>query len=297
MNLMKLKNKFKLYAVAGQTGLKAKYIADKYEAAYATTKYDEILQDDAIDLVMICTRHDTHADLVLRSLRSGKHVFVEKPLAVKPEELDAITSFYNSHNGAQDNVPLLMVGFNRRFSPYNTVIKKVVDNRSNPLIIRYRMNAGYLPPDHWVFDQGGRIIGEACHIIDLMTYLTGSKIKSIYSESIIPSTEKYQREDNKTIVLQYEDGSICSLDYFSSGHAALPKEYMEVHFDGKSIVMDDYQALKGYGVELETVKNPVSPKGHLAELEVLYSILREETTEWPIPFRDMVQTTEATFLV
>jgi len=296
-NIIKLKDKYRLYAVSGQTGVRTKYIAEKHGAGYATTDYEKIIKDEAVDLVMICTQHNSHAKLVLTALESGKHVFVEKPLAINQQELDAIKSFYNAQNENDANVPLLMVGFNRRFSPYNRAIKKLTDTRVNPLQIRYRMNAGYLPPDHWVFGQGGRIIGEACHIIDLMTYFTGTKIKHIYSDAIVPENEKLLSEDNKTIVLQYEDGSLCSIDYFSAGNTGLAKEYMEIHFDGTSILMDDYQSIKSYGVSFETIKQPPSPKGHLDELIVLYDLLKKQGSAWPIPLWDMVQTTEVTFQV
>ena len=296
-NIIKLKDKYRLYAVSGLTGVSVKYIAEKYGAEYATTDYEKIINDEAVDLVMICTQHNSHAKLVLNALEAGKHVFVEKPLAVNQQELDAIKSFYDAQNENDKNVPLLMVGFNRRFSPYNRAIKKLTDTRVNPLQIRYRMNAGYLPPDHWVFDQGGRIIGEACHIVDLMTYFTGSKIKHFYSDSIVPKNEKILHEDNKTIVLQYEDGSLCTIDYFSTGNAGLSKEYMEIHFDGKSIVMDDYKQLKGYGIEPENVKQTDSPKGHLEELIVLHSELRQRSNELPIPLWDMLQTTEISILL
>ena len=290
-NIMSLKNKYKLYAVAGQTGLRAKYIAEKHYAAYATSNINDIINDDAVDLVMICTQHNSHAELVLRALEAGKHVFVEKPLAINQQELDAIKSFFEKEDKNGKQVPLLMVGFNRRFSPYSRAIKKITDDRVNPLHIRYRMNAGYLPPDHWVFDQGGRIIGEACHIIDLMTYFTGAAIHQIFSDSIIPRTDKIQQEDNKTIILRYEDGSLCTIDYFSTGHTGLPKEYMEIHFDGKSIIMDDYRSVKGYGVSMQDIKQPASPKGHLDELEVFYDHLDKEDFEHPIPLWDMFQTT------
>jgi len=155
------------------------------------------------------------------------------------------------------------------------------------------MNAGYIPLDHWVHEHGGRIVGEACHIIDLMTFFTSSKIESISVESITPKTEMYSSSDNKSIILKYSDGSVASIEYFSIGSKELSKEFMEIHFDGKSIIMDDYKSLKGYGIKLNEITTPISEKGQFEELEILYETLKGNKKEWPIAFWDMIQTTEA----
>lgn len=289
-NIKKLHDKFKLYAVMDMDGLKAKNVADKYSAAFATTDYADILNDPAIDLVMICTRHDSHAGLTLKALQAGKHVFVEKPLATTREDLDLITHFYENN---KDNKvkPCLLVGFNRRFSRYAQEIKKHTDKRINPLFIHYRMNAGYIPLDHWVHEHGGRMVGEACHIIDLMSFFTGSSIKSINAESLTPNNNKYSAGDNKAIILKYQDGSVAAIDYFAVGSTKLPKEYMEVHFDEKSIILDDYKSLKGYGVQINELSSKTSEKGHLLELERLYDTLRGGNKELPILLEDIFQTT------
>jgi threonine dehydrogenase-like Zn-dependent dehydrogenase len=182
-NIIKLSDKYRLAAVMDRSGQKAKAIAHQYKANYATTNYDDILNDSEVDLVLIATRHDSHASLVLEALQAGKNVFVEKPLATNQEELDKIKTFYESDN---PNKPVLLTGFNRRFSKYIVEIKKYTDQRINPLLIRYRMNAGYIPIDHWVHENGGRIIGEACHIIDLATAMINSTIISICVESLNP---------------------------------------------------------------------------------------------------------------
>ncbi|SVE54724.1 uncharacterized protein METZ01_LOCUS507578, partial [marine metagenome] len=154
-NISKLSKKYNLYAVMNRTGQSAKYIANTYGAKYATTSYDEIINDQDIDAVLIATRHDSHAELSLRALNANKHVFVEKPLAINQSELDAIKKFYDSNHTSDK--PILFTGFNRRFSPYSNEIRKHTNNRINPLMIQYRMNAGYLPDDHWVHKDGGRI--------------------------------------------------------------------------------------------------------------------------------------------
>lgn len=293
-NIAKLPNKYKLHAVMNRTGHKAKEVAEQYKANYATTNYDDILNDKDVDLVLISTRHDSHAELSLKALQAGKNVFVEKPLATTHEDLENIKAFYESDT---TNKPILFTGFNRRFSKYTTEIKKYTNNRINPMIIRYRMNAGFIPLDHWVHEDGGRMIGEACHIIDLMTALTDAKVESISVESLTPKTDKYSSADNKSITLKYSDGSIASIEYFATGSKELAKEFMEIHFDGKSIIMDDYKSLQGYGIKLDEITTQTSQKGQLEELETLYETIKGNKLDWPIELWDMIQTTETTFLV
>lgn len=293
-NIKKLAGKFHLRAVMSRTGHSAAAVAQQYGAAYSTTDYDEILRDSEIDLVMICTRHESHAEIAHKALLAGKHVFVEKPLATNKKELDSIVSFYADRNTIK---PLLMVGFNRRFSKYAVEIKRHTDKRINPMVIHYRMNAGFISLDHWVHDHGGRVVGEACHIIDLMTFLTGSSIKSVSSEFLTPSNEKYSSADNVSISLKYADGSICHLHYFAVGSKELSKEFMEIHFDGKSIIMDDFKKLTGYGIKVKELSSSFSEKGQFEELKILYDCLRGHKSTWPIELWDLTQTTEASFLV
>ena len=293
-NIKKLSSKFNARAIMNRTGFSADAVAKQFEAAYSTTDFDEIINDKDIDLVMITTRHDSHADYVLRSLKAGKHTFVEKPLAINQEELDQIKAFYNSDT---ENKPVLMTGFNRRFSQFTTEIKKHTDKRINPLFIQYRMNAGFIPLDSWVHEHGGRIVGEACHLIDLMTSLTGSKISSISYEKLSPNNEKFSQQDNVAMILKYEDGSVCNIHYFASGSKQLSKEYMEIHYDEKTIIMDDYKTLKGSGVNVKGIDLSRSDKGQKEELEALYETLKGNTKEWPISLEDMIETTEATFLI
>lgn len=293
-NIEKLSDKYRLHCVVNRTGHKAKSEAEKYHAAYATTDYHDVLRDKDVDLVLIATRHDSHASLALQALQAGKHVFVEKPLATTHDELAAIKAFYAD---GTENKPVLFTGFNRRFSRYAKEIKRHTDNRINPLLIYYRMNAGYIPLDHWVHEDGGRIIGEACHIIDLMSFLTGSKIKSISVDNLVPMNEKFSSSDNIAIMLSYLDGSVATIHYFAVGSKEYPKEYMEVHFDEKTIILDDYKSLKGFGVSLNEISTPNSQKGHLKELEVLYATLSSQDERWPISLESMCETTMVTFAV
>ena len=190
-----------------------------------------------------------------------------------------------------------MVGFNRRFSKYARAVKKHVQDRINPLFIHYRMNAGYIPLDHWVHTKegGGRIIGEACHIIDLFSYLTDSPVMVYSSAGLGSATESISASDNKSIILEYEDGSVASLDYFAVGSKELPKEWLEVHFDEKSIIVDDYKSIKGCGVKVADIHSQIPDKGQLEELEELYKYLTGKRESWPIELESMIETTEVTF--
>jgi predicted dehydrogenase/threonine dehydrogenase-like Zn-dependent dehydrogenase len=293
-NLAKMKDKYNIYAVMSRTGFKAKNLAKQFGADIATTDMNEILNDKDVDLVLVSTRHDNHAQIVLKALKKGKHVFVEKPLAVNIEELNQIKEFYDNDS---ENKPVLMVGYNRRFSAYAKEITKHIKNRVNPLFIHYRMNAGFIKQDSWVHENGGRIVGEGCHIVDLMTSFTNSKIVSFSYEKLSPKTDKFSKSDNVSLVLKYEDGSIATIEYFAVGNKKFSKEYMEIHFDEKTIVMDDYKSLKGYGLKMREIKTSVSEKGHFEEFETLYKALKSDKGEWPIELWDMLQTTNLTLSI
>ena len=294
-NLLNLKNKFSLHAVVDKTGHQAKAIAEQFGANYATSDIEDVLKDEKVDLVLIATRHDSHALLLLRSLKAGKHVFVEKPLATNTEDLENIETFLAGNDPAVK--PVLMVGFNRRFSPFAREIKKHTDRRITPLFIHYRMNAGYIPDDHWVHENGGRIVGEACHILDLMAFFTDHSLKSISFEAIDPSSGKMRSSDNKSLILKYADGSIATIEYFAVGSRQFPKEYMEVHFDEKTIVMDDYKSLKGYGCNITEIISSKGEKGHLQELVELYDSITGRNPDWPIAAERMIETTRATLMI
>lgn len=287
-NLEKLRNQFQLIAVMNRTGHKAKSVCRQYGGQYATTEYQEILDDKNIDLVIIATRHDSHAELALRALKAGKHTFLEKPLATTYEQLTEIKKFFEENN----DPPLLMVGFNRRFSKYFQEIKKHTDKRINPLNITYRMNAGFVPLDSWIHKNGGRIVGEACHLIDSISFLTGCKIISVGEEHLTPKNDKYLHNDNRSIILKYEDGSVANIQYISTGSKELEKEYVEVHFDGKSIVMKDFKYLKGYGVSIKDLSSNIPEKGQYEEMIHLSNALKSK--DWPIELWDMLQTTAVT---
>ncbi len=292
-NMEKMKDKYALYAVVNRTGHKGKSVATHFNAKYATSDLDDVLKDEEVDLVFITTQHKDHASLVLRSLQAGKHVFVEKPLATNQEDLNRIIDFYK--DGLITNKPILMTGFNRRFSKYAREINEHTKDRVNPLYVSYRINAGFKPSTDAIHEHGGRVVGEVCHFIDLISYLAGSSIVSVNVEKLSPSNDQFRKDDNVSIVLKYKDGSVGNLQYFAVGNKSYQKENLEVHFDGKTIVMDDFKKLTGYGVNLKEMAGKIPEKGQYEELLHMHEAIANG--KWAIDFEDMIQTTQATFLI
>ena len=282
-NLQSLKE-YNLKGVVSRSGQNAKATVKQFEACYATTDPTEVLQDEEIDLVVIATRHHLHAEMVLEALKAGKHVLVEKPLCMNSEELQKILDFYSKTPDA----PILLTGFNRRFSKYATAIHSVVKKRVSPLVINYRMNAGFIPLEHWVHGEegGGRNIGEACHIYDLFTYLTGSKVSKVDAHSIKSSTH-----DNFIATISFQDGSIVTLTYTSLGSKDHPKEQMEVYCNGKVLFINDYKSLN-----YPKIETTLSEKGQKEELIALSKTIKDGGS-WPIPLWQQAQAMEIAFEV
>jgi predicted dehydrogenase len=280
--------------VMSRTGSNAKAIATQYRAEYSTTDYERILKDPEIDLVFVTTRNDLHAGLTLAALQAGKNVFVEKPLAVSEDELSAIRDFFASTS----NPPLLMTGFNRRFSPAMRATSEILKKRTTPLIVNYRMNAGFLPPDHWAHgpEGGGRNIAEACHIYDLFNFLTGVPVRSVHAASISPNGGQWHRNDNFIATVCYQDGSVCTLTYTAMGAKAFPKERMEIFTSGWVLSLDDYKSLSVSGLRHKGWNSGSSEKGQLEELIVLADALRKGGP-WPIPLEQQIEATAISFEV
>jgi predicted dehydrogenase/threonine dehydrogenase-like Zn-dependent dehydrogenase len=293
-NLKSMADTYRIQAVVSRSGHNAKAVATQYEAAYATTDYLKVLDDKDIDAVLITTRHNLHANMVLAALKAGKHVLVEKPLALTSEELQNIENFFPSN----DSAPVLLTGFNRRFSPHTQRIKELLTNRSNPLIINYSMNVGHIPSEHWVHgsEGGGRNIGEACHIYDLFTAITESKVVSLSAHSIRPKTAHYRADDNFVTSMSFSDGSVATLTYTALGTKDFPKETMTLFADGMVLELDDYQATRIYGRTSKGVETRLADKGQADELKAFAQALRGET-EWPIPLWQQLQATRVSFEV
>lgn len=238
-----------LHSLATSGGINSAIHGSKNKFEYATTDTDEMMNNDNINSIAIVTQHDSHAFFVEKALNLGKHVFVEKPLAITVEQLNSIARTYTNYH-SKSKKPLLMVGFNRRFSPHIKKIKELLSAINAPKSFIMTMNAGAIPADHWVQDSekgGGRIIGEACHYIDLMRFLCGSKIVDVQAMRMGGSNDVNINEDKATINLRFEDGSFGSIHYFANGSASFPKERIEVFADGRVLQLDNFVKLKGFG--------------------------------------------------
>ena len=284
------KSKACIRYIASAQGLSAKILAIKVGAKRATSDYHEILKDDVVDLVMITTRHNLHAPMVLDALYAGKHVFVEKPLCLNQKELGEIVTAYQM---AQKNGVTLTVGFNRRFSSFAVKMKELAGKGVKNIIAT--MNAGFIPSEVWVHDLktgGGRIIGEACHFIDLCSFLTDSIVTSVCMNAMGENPE--ENTDNASILLRYKDGSNAVINYFANGSKSYSKERVEIYTQEKTLVLDNWRELKGYGCKGFTKMKKSMDKGHTTQFSLLNErILRGG--EALIPFCSIINTTKASF--
>ncbi|MDI6842824.1 MAG: bi-domain-containing oxidoreductase [Anaerosomatales bacterium] len=285
-----------LHAVCTRTGHNAQATAKQYGARYATTDVEQVLADPEVDAMLIATRHDLHAELALKALQAGKHVLVEKPLAITREELARVVAFFEEAERSSTPAPILLTGFNRRFSPFVVRLRELTERRSDPMQIVYRMNAGYIPLDHWVHgpEGGGRNVGEACHIYDLFTFLTGARVTSVQAAAIEPRTGTYARNDNFTATFTFEDGSVATLVYTALGSTDHPKEQAEVFCDGKVCVLEEYRALRVVGSPAAGIETKVVDKGQAAEIAAFARAIREGG-EWPIPLWQQEQAMRMAF--
>ena len=284
-----------LVAVAAAHGNNARYAADKYGFNYCTDKADEIIEDENINTVFITTRHNLHAEYVIKALKKGKNVFVEKPLALTLSELEEIHRVYQSIVKAGSLTPRLMVGFNRRFSPHILKIKSLF-LPEQPKAINFRINAGAVPKDHWVHDPkigGGRIIGEVCHFIDLAMCIAGSKITSIYADVL---KEPGSLNDTLVINLSFANGSIAGISYFSNGSKKVPKEYLEIFCNGQTVIIHDFKTMEIYGKSIKKMKLKTQDKGHKKELGLFFDSIKNGDQS-PICFDDIYHSTVVTFTV
>ncbi len=253
-----------LVGVATTRGMTSEHLAAKFGFHYACSDYRRILEDDSVGSVIITTRHDLHAGLVLEALRAGKHVFVEKPLCLTEEELREIESAWEAAGG------ILMVGFNRRYSVHGRDLKDFFAGRQEPLVVNYRVNAGYIEDAHWTQDAetgGGRILGEVCHFVDFLQYVTGSVPVRVHAEAIQP-TRKYRADDNLTATLRFLDGSIGTITYTSKGSKAYPREVVEAFQDESIYYLEDFRrATKVTGNKRRRLNLRSQDLGYRRELE------------------------------
>jgi predicted dehydrogenase/threonine dehydrogenase-like Zn-dependent dehydrogenase len=231
----------RLKSIASATGVSSVHVGKKNGIEKATTDTNGLISDPDVDALVISTRHNSHAKQVCAGLKEGKHIFVEKPLVLTRDELSEVTAVYNG----LEKKPLLMVGFNRRYAPHVTKIKQLLSGKSSPISMVMTVNAGFIPADHWVHDPvsgGGRIIGEACHFVDLLRFLADSSIEHVSSVAM-----ESQCNDSVSIQLRFENGSIGVVNYLANGSKSLAKERLEVFCNGAVLQLDNFRTLRGYG--------------------------------------------------
>ncbi|HYV00064.1 MAG TPA: bi-domain-containing oxidoreductase, partial [Pyrinomonadaceae bacterium] len=230
-------------SIASASGVSARDVGTKYGFKHFLSDARSVIEDEEANLIVIATRHGSHAELATLALKRGKHVFVEKPLALNDVELNTVLAAASGSEGQ------LLVGFNRRFSPLAARAREFFANRQAPLSIVYRVNAGRIPREHWTQDPnegGGRIIGEICHFIDLMQFITGATPKNVFAEPVAGGLGNIVREDSVFITLQFEEGSNGVIAYLAEGDSSLPKEHIEIFGEGKTFVIDDFRSAKLY---------------------------------------------------
>jgi predicted dehydrogenase/threonine dehydrogenase-like Zn-dependent dehydrogenase len=293
--LQALSDRFLLRGVVSRDAARGGNFARANGVEVLASDLDAVLQDPGFDLVLIATRHHEHADQVVRSLRAGKHVFVEKPLALSWGELEEVVRTHE----AVDPRPVLMVGFNRRFSPALQKLEELLRTRRSPLVLSYRVHAGYIAPDHWVQDErgGGRNLGEACHMYDVFRFLARGAVSSISAQPIDPGPLPYRRNDNFAATIGYADGSLANLVYTALGpKQGLAKERIEVYADGEAYVVDDFKTLVRTSDGAVLWQAAQADKGHAEEIRRLGEAL-VSGGEPPIPFEQIMETTAVALAV
>jgi predicted dehydrogenase/threonine dehydrogenase-like Zn-dependent dehydrogenase len=294
--IKKVKTLYDLVGVATASGHSGKHVAKKFGFQYCTTDYKEILDDKNINLVLITTKHGLHAKFVIESLKAGKDVFVEKPLCLNEKELGKIIRVYNE-TGTEH---LLTVGFNRIFSPYTKFIKKHFGEINEPLVINCRVNAGFIPKDSWVNDPkqgGGRIIGEVCHFVDLIQYLSGSSIEEVYANSITGSDAELDN-DNLVINLKIRNGSLGNIVYVANGDKSFSRERVEIFGKGSVGVIKNFKSASftRNGKVKEKKSYLTIDRGHTGEMSTLFKAVKEGKA-LPVSFEKYVNTTLTTFKI
>jgi predicted dehydrogenase/threonine dehydrogenase-like Zn-dependent dehydrogenase len=282
----------KLLGITSASGTSASHAAKKYGFEYASSVETDILENDKINTIVILTRHQHHARQIQAALKAGKNVYCEKPLAIKRADLEEITRLLTL-----PDCPLLAVGFNRRFAPLAIQLKGFLKDRSEPIFAHYRVNAGFLPDKHWLHDPiqgGGRIIGEGCHFVDFLTFLTGQAPQTV-TATALPDYGKYH-QDNVLLTFTYPDGSVGSVSYLANGDKSFPKERVEVFCGGQVAVLEDFRSLELVkGGSSRTIRTPLrQDKGHAASWAAFLQAIRQGGLP-PIPYQELNGVTLATF--
>jgi predicted dehydrogenase len=312
------------------TGMNAGETAKKENFEIASTDYESMLKDEGINTVFVTTQHNSHAKFICESLEAGKHVFVEKPLAISQAQLDRLKSTVLSLGGSQGDSlsgkslslseepnsgsqdfnlnsknfnstgkPVLMAGFNRRFSPHADLLKKYFSKRTSPIFMTYRINAGIIPPDVWIQDPeigGGRIIGEGCHFVDFCSHIIGQNVVEVQAQCVNTDNAGLIAEDNVSINLKYADGSVANILYVALGSGDLAKERCEIYANESVAVMENFCKTTCSGKLGKEKLAGKQAKGFTQELNAFFTSVRNGS-EAPIPFDSLINTTEVGFAV
>ena len=282
--------------IVSSEGLSSTSLARKFNIPFSSTDFNKVLNDPDVNSVIITTRHNLHAPMTIQALLSGKHVFVEKPLALSLEELEAIKE------AKEKSGKSITVGFNRRFSPHTQKIKSLLGKNPGQMHITATMNAGSIPKNHWTQNLeigGGRIIGEACHYFDLLIYITGSEISSVCINAL--GTEPDSTTDIASTLIKFKNGSSGVINYLSNGSAAYSKERIEIFYENKNIILDNFRKTYAFGFNKTKLLNPSGiilktplDKGHKSQFEKFITFQKEGGKEL-IPFIEIENSTKATF--
>jgi len=283
---------WRLVSVCTATGMSGSQTAEKHGFEFATTNATEAIEHPGVDVVLVATRHDSHAALALEARRAGKHVFVEKPLCIREEDLETLAGAFGEPG------PCLMVGYNRRFSPHALAMHEAFAQRTMPLTITYRINAGVVPSDSWLHDPqlgGGRILGEVCHFVDLCEYLVDSPAARVVASSVSSQDARVTAPDNVVANITYADGSLATIQYFAHGSGELEKERFEVSADGRSAVCEDFRRTEFHGGDSKPVRGS-QDKGVSGELQAFTDAVRSGGQP-PITLDSLIRTSRVTFAI
>jgi len=271
---------YNIKAIVTRTGSNTKKIAEEYDAEYCTTDYKEVLKDEDVNMILIATRHNLHAPIIIEAANAGKHIFVEKPIAMNYEDCKKV------YDAVVENNVNLTMGFNRRFAPLAQKAKRVVENRKNPLMITYRINSAGMKKEHWINDPvegGGAIIGEGCHFFDFCNWIVRCNPMQIYAEMISSNDGSIVDANNVISTIRYEDGSVASVIYTTIGDESFPKERIEIFVDGGVIAIDDFKELIVTGLDGKGEKLKRTEKGQFELINEYGELLKGESRNIDLP--------------
>jgi predicted dehydrogenase/threonine dehydrogenase-like Zn-dependent dehydrogenase len=275
--------------IVSAAGVSGTHLAKKFAIPVSSTSYEDVLLDREVSSVIVTTQHNMHASMTIEALKAGKHVFVEKPLVLTEQELEQVVEAYEQASTS------VMVGFNRRFSPFIVKAKALLGSSLEPINVCINVNAGFIPATHWTQQLaigGGRIIGEACHFIDLISHLADSPILEVTASAL--GSHPAENSDNVSILLKCKNGSQGVVNYFSNGHKSYSKERVEIYAQGRVLILDNFRKMEGYGFKGFSVMKGTQDKGHRTQFEQ-YTHFIQQGGAPPIHFAQIINSTQAAF--